>query len=164
MNEVIASIYLTLAEILGPSEDVRSDSFLVLDSFLDDDGLGILLLVPFSVKSKGCAVKDSLFTISETVVCWIEFPVVLSLLLLTGCVVAVGFSVQCRSRWIISHECSSNRVEHLFSVLEALAWNTELGVFLDMIWPFVLATETLSKRLTAMRSVFILLDIVKFIG
>lgn len=163
MNEVSSSIVLTLAEVFGFSEDVRGDSFLVLDSLLNNDSLGVLLLVPLCVESESCSIENSLLTVAESVVCWVELPVVFSLLLLTWGIVSMGLSVHGSGRGVVCNECSSNWVEHFFGALEALGWHTKLIALVHVLRPVVLSREAFAKGLSIVACVLSLLDIVELV-
>jgi hypothetical protein len=138
---------------------------MILNSFLNDHGFWILLLVSLGVESKSRSIQNTFFAITESVVCWIEFPVVFSLFLLPWGVVAVGFSIHSGGAWIIGDKSSSHWVKHFFCALETLRWNTKFDLTaLSMLWPLVLSAEPLSKRLSIMRGILVLLDIIKLIG
>lgn len=165
VNEILSSIILTLSKVLGLTEDIRGNSLLVLDSLLDNNGLWILLLMSLGMECEGSTIENSLFSITKSVICWLEFPVIVSLLLLTWSVVAMGLSVHRSGAWIISNEGSSNWIKHILGALKPLTWNTELNVLvLNMLWPFVLAAESVSEWLSIVRSVFAFFNIVEFIS
>lgn len=165
VNEILASIVLTLSEVLGLTKDIRGNGLLVLDSLLDNDGLWILLLVSLGMECKSSTIENSLLTITKSVICWLEFPVIVSLLLLAWSVVAVSLSVHRSGGWVLSNECSSNWIKHILGVLKPLTWHTEVlsCLVLDMLGPLVLAAESVAEGLSIMRSVFVFLDIVEFI-
>ena len=164
MDEVLASIDLSLTQVLGLTQDVRADSLLVLDSLLNDYGLGVLLLMPLGVESQGSAIENPLLAVSKSVVRWIKLPVVIPLLLLTWGVVTMGLPVHRSGAGILSDKGATDWIEHLFGTLEALGWHTKLDVGVSMLRPIVLAAEALTQWLPRVGSVFILLDIIEFVG
>ena len=117
---------------------------MVLNSLLDNDGLWVLLFVSLGVERKGGTIQNSLLTITESVICWVDFPVVISLLLFTWCVVSVSLSVHRSGTWIISNKSSPNRVKHILGALKPLRGHTEIVGFLilDMLWPVVFAAKS----------------------
>jgi hypothetical protein len=140
----------------------------VLYSLLDDHGLGVLLLVSLGVEGKRRTIQNSFFTITKSVVCWVEFPVVISLFLLSWSVISVSFTIHGSGVWIISNKRSSLWIKHLFSTFQSLTWNSEFHslfttLSLNMLWPFILSTEPFSKWFSIMRCIFGFFYIIKFI-
>lgn len=148
MSVLLASIALSLTEILGLTKDVRGDSFVVLYSLLDDDGLRVLLLVALWVQSKSGSIEHPLLTIAESVISWVELPVVVSLLLLSWRIISMSLPVHSSCRWVISDEGTSNWVEHLLGALETLAGHTEFHLAtLSFLGPIILSLVTLTEGL-----------------
>ena len=118
------------------------------------------------VESEGGTVQNSLLAISESVICWVDFPVVISLLLFTWGVVSVSLSVHRSGTRIISNKSSTNWIKHILSTLKPLGWHTEtVGILvLDMLWPVVLAAKSMAQRLSVMRGVFSLFNVIKLIS
>jgi hypothetical protein len=164
MHEVFSSIALTLTQVLRLTKDVRANSFLVLHCLLNDHRLRVLLLKSFSMESHCCAIKDSLFAISESVVRWIKLPVVIPLLLFAWSIVSMSLPVHRSSVWILGHKGTANWVKHLLGTLESLGWHTELNVWVRMLWPLVLTAETFAQRFPGVRCILVLLDIVELVG
>ena len=141
---------------------------MILDSLLDDHGLGILFLVSLGVKSESCTIQNSFLTITKSVVCWVEFPVIISLFLFSGSVITVSFTIHGSGRWIISNKSSSLWIKHLFCALQSLTWNSEFhsgltALSLNVFRPLILPTEPFSQWLSIMRCIFSFFDIIKFI-
>jgi hypothetical protein len=140
MYEICSSISLALTEVLGVSKVIRCNSFMIFNSFLDDDSFWELFLMSLIMKSEGSSVQNFLFTETETVFCWVKFPVVVSVLLFPRSIVSVSLPVHSRSYWVISNKSSSHWVKHFFCIFESLRRDTKFHCTSPSFFrPFVLS-------------------------
>lgn len=91
--ELSTSVDLSLSQILGDSEEIGGHSLMILNRLLDDGGLWEGLFDSFAVEGEGGSVEDSLLSISKPMLCLVEFPIVLSILLLAWLEIAVCLSI-----------------------------------------------------------------------
>ena len=125
MYEICSSISLALTEVLGVSKIIRCNSFMIFHSFLDDDSFWELFLMSFIMKSEGSSVQNFLFTKTESVFCWIEFPVIVSVLLFPWSIISVSLPVHSRGNWVISNKSTTHWVKHFFCIFESLWRDTK---------------------------------------
>jgi hypothetical protein len=112
---------------------------MVFDSLLDNHSFWELLFVPLVVESKGSTVQNLFLAETKPVISWVEFPVIVSIFLLTGCVISMSLSIHCRSSWIVSDMSTSHWINHFLCIFESLRWNTERQsrIFLYLIRPVI---------------------------
>lgn len=116
---------------------------MILDSLLDDDGLGILLIVPLIMESHGGSIQYLFLAISEAVLLRCELPFVFSSLLLAWGIVAMRFSVHCVHLFVLVDMGSSEWEEHFLGTFQAGRGHTEYdGTSLGLLWPVIFSGET----------------------
>ena len=76
-------------------------------------------MVSLIMESVTSSVQDSLLSIAESVALWVEFPVVISVLLLTRGKVSVSFSVHISDNFFL-RLANAERVDHFFSAFKVL--------------------------------------------
>ena len=93
---------------------------MVFDGFLDDDCFWELFFMSLIMKSEGSSIQNFLLSETKSMLSWVEFPVIVSVLLFTWSVISVSLPIHSRGSWIVSHKSSSHRVKHFFSIFESL--------------------------------------------
>jgi hypothetical protein len=118
------------------------------------------------MESTGCSIKDFLFSITKAVLCWVNFPIIVSFFLFTWCIISVSLFIHGVYLWIILNKCSIHWVEHFFCALKPACWYTKsvlLTCLSNLLWPFILSSVTLTKWLSLMGGILIFFDIVKLV-
>lgn len=138
---------------------------MILDSFLDDDCLGEVLLEPLIVKCHGSTIENLLLAITEAVVFGIKLPFVVPFLLLSWRVVAMRFLVHLVHLLVVAHEGAAHWVQHLLCVFETRAGHTEgYGTILSLFGPLITPREALSEWLALVRCILVFLDVVELVS
>lgn len=161
---VVRSWSLSLSKVLWNAQQVWWNTFEIFNCLFGDYGFGEIVVVSLWFQSLGGSIKNSLFSIPESVLCWVKFPVVISRFLLARGKVAVSFSVK---GLLISCLIQINTLweNHFFGTIEPLTWNTELHIsILRFLWPIVNSFITCTKWLSDMWTIFVFLDIVESIS
>ena len=165
VNEIGSSISLTLSEIFAVSEHIVCNCLMILNRLLYNDCLWEVLFKTLIMESHGSAIQNFFLTVSEDVLRWFEFPLVVSRLLLSRCIVAVCLLVHLMHLLVIADKGSAHRVQHFFGVLKALAGHTKrMSSILDSFRPLVAPTEPFTQWLSFMRCILIFFNIVEFVG
>ena len=81
---------------------------------------------------------NSLLTISENMGIWVEFPLVIHILLLAWLEVTMCLFIHFLNSSIIILEGSTHWIDHIFGTLKTCAWDTEFhGALITLLWPFI---------------------------
>jgi len=83
----------SLAEILYLTELIISDAFLILNSFLHNDGLWESTFNSLRADRFSCSVKQSLLPVAKLICLGVDLPLVISLSLLSRSIVTMSFDV-----------------------------------------------------------------------
>ena len=111
----------------------------------------------------GRAVEDFLFAVAESVILWVNIPVVISLLLLARSEITVRLNIEAFD-FISFLSCTIIWVEHLLGVLEAGSGRAECNIaIVGLFWPLVLTQVAFSERLANMRLILPFFNIVEFV-
>lgn len=165
MNEVGTSRHLTLAKVFGDSQEVGGNCPLVLNGFLDDDRLWEVLLWSLIMDGHGSAVEHLLLAETETVLAWVEVPVILPLFLLAWVEVAVGSLVHVVELGVVVSWISF-RIEDFLGVHQALCVHSEgVGALVvDLFFgPVVTSLVALAERLSDVGSVLAFHDVIELV-
>lgn len=111
----------------------------------------------------GSSIQHFLFSIPKPVVLWIEFPLVLSVLLLSWGEVSVSLSVL-RGVFVSLRLTSSVRVEKLLGVDDSLGGHSELHLtVLGLSGPVIASFVALAQRFADVRGVLAFFDVVELV-
>lgn len=136
---------------------------MILNGFLDDHRFGEVFLEPLIVEGHGCSVQDFLLSIAETVIAWVELPLVVPGLLLSWCVVTVSLFVHLVHLRVLADEGTAHWINHFFGAFKATCGYTEGMGSLGSHRPIVVPGVAFTEWFTLVRSVLVFLDIVEFV-
>lgn len=119
VDKIRSSVRLTLPQILANSQHIIGNCLMVLNGFFDDHGFGEVFLESLVMESHGRSVQDFLLSVAETVITWVEIPVVVSCLLLPRCVVAVSPFVHLVHLGVVADEGTAHWINHFFGIFKA---------------------------------------------
>ena len=91
---------------------------MVFNSLLDDGCFWELVLISLGMKGHGGTVFNSLFSISEYVSIWVEFPFVVSILLFSWLEVSMSLLIHVFNCLVIVSESTTHWVDHVFCAFE----------------------------------------------
>lgn len=156
---------LALSEVLRLAEYVRRDCLHVFNRLLNDHSFGERVVEALVVNRHCRPVNQALLSISETVCRLIEAPVVTAVLLLARCEVPMGLDVHLSDGLVVLDV--GLRIEDLFDCLTASseAGHAKLEVAcLDGLRPLIVTLEALGQRLSDLRGILGLLDVVELLS
>lgn len=163
VNEVRISLLLALPEIFALAEEVIGGILMILDTLLHDDGLRILFLLPITLKSQSSSIQDLFLGITESVITWVESPVVVSVTLLAWSEVHVSLHVE--SVRVLVDLSTSSWEDHVLGTFESSCRKTELSLTAgSLLWPIVLAGKALAEGLSDMGGVLAFFDVVELVS
>jgi hypothetical protein len=163
VNEVWASWDLTLAKVLGLTKLVRSNGFEVLYGLLNHHSFRELFFISFIFKSESCSVEYFLFSVPKPMVGGIKLPVVVSVLLLSGCEVSVGLSIHIAHLGIFLGGSVSG-VEHVLGIFKSLTGDSELHASIFSLGgPLVTSAVSVPEGFFDVRSILVFFDVVELV-
>ncbi len=120
---LILNGWFALSKILRFPEHVLSNSFVILYCLLNDDSFWESRFESFIMNGHSCAVEQPLFSVSKSMLCGIDWPIVVSGFLLTWSEVSMSLCIHLGVFFTVVVVILG--IEHFFCVLTVESGNTE---------------------------------------
>ena len=137
MDVLFTSWGLALAEVLWLTKLIKGHSLLVFDGFSHNVGLWESFFVSLIVKGHCCPIEHFLFSVAESMLGWVKFPLIISLPLFSWRKISMRFPIHLSDVSIVV--CSTTQgIEDIFGILNALSRHTEddFTIF-SFVWPLI---------------------------
>merc|ERR1712160_144686 len=97
--------------------------------------------------------------------CWIKFPLIVSLFLFSWIVVAVSSFVHFMNLRVFANMGSSHWIYHFFGTFKARSWYTKSnGAAMSLFRPLITSSEAFTQWLSCVRCIFIFFNVIELIS